>query len=438
MRKKILTIALLLVLPFFVTACTLQDLPVIGKLISKVPSPATGSGTVNVWGLWENPEVLDVAIAKYKEANKNVNVNYDDRSVIKPDQYKDTVVTRLNQNDVPDVVVIHSSWVPALKSYLSPMPSGLMSTQDYTSKYYPVASKNAVLDNKIYAVPVYYDGLMLVYNKKHFAEVEQINPPTGWEELRKLALSLTKRDEKGNLVRAGAAIGAADNIDFFSDILGLLFAQAGVQYPNELDSTKAVDALTYYTLLYNDGMWNNSMPEASVAFAQEKVSMIFIPSWNLLDIIKSRPDLDIGVAPVPQALPENPVSWGSFWMFAVPEKSTNKEAAWNFIKYLASDEAQLTMYSKASTYRTYGAPFASVSLAGQIKGSANAKYLAPLLDTAPFSVTDELAARSGNMVQVTALKEAVDSLIFLSPDKRPLPIEALKIVKQKIMNPTKK
>jgi maltose-binding protein MalE len=56
----------------------------------------------------------------------------------------------------------------------------------------------------------------------------------------------------------------------------------------------------------SDGVWNTSFPEASKAFSAGKVSMIFVPTWNLLDIVRANPGMNIGVAPVPQLLLKTP------------------------------------------------------------------------------------------------------------------------------------
>jgi ABC-type glycerol-3-phosphate transport system substrate-binding protein len=285
MRNKLLTIALLVILPFFVTACTLKDLPYIGKLFGGSTTTVNKAATIKIWGLWENPEVMDALIAKYKEKNPDVTFVYDDRSILNPTQYRDTLFTRLDEEGDPpaDIVLVHNSWVPRIKDKLSPAPDSFMDVATYESTFYPSASDSAIVDNKIYATPFYFDGLSLVYNKAHFASVDQETAPTAWEEFRRLALSLTQKDKDGNLIRAGAAVGTSVNIDFFSDILGLMFAQAGVSVPADIDSKQAQDALSFYTTFVNeDGIWNASMPEASTAFAQEKVSMIFIPSWKLV------------------------------------------------------------------------------------------------------------------------------------------------------------
>ena len=49
-RQKIITTAFLLALPLFITACSLQDLPVVGKYFGGGGSVAIPV-TLNVWGL---------------------------------------------------------------------------------------------------------------------------------------------------------------------------------------------------------------------------------------------------------------------------------------------------------------------------------------------------------------------------------------------------
>ena len=157
--------------------------------------------------------------------------------------------------------------------------------------------------------------------------------------------------------------------------------------------------------------------------------MIFVPSWGVLDIIRARPDLEIGVAAIPQALPDNPVSWGSFWMFAVAGNSPNQKEAWEFINYITQNEQQLKTYDLALRYRTFGVPYASVELADQVSEAAAGKYIKPILDTAPFAKSGVLAGRAGNTFQTNILKEAVNSLITGEESTRPTVEEVLTTAK---------
>jgi len=211
-----------------------------------------------------------------------------------------------------------------------------MSVETYSTTFYPVAYQSTVANEKIYAIPLFYDGLALVYNKAHFAEVGQQSPPTAWEEFRRLALELSVYSDE-TLIRSGAAMGTADNIDHFSDVLGLMWSQANVSIPSEVDSSRAQDALTFYVnFAKEDGVWNTSFKEASLAFANGEVSMIFVPSC------------------VPQVSEEAPITWGSFWMEAVSAKSPNAQVAWDFLNFLAQKEQQLTFFDCLCSSRPSG------------------------------------------------------------------------------------
>ena len=437
MRNKLLLTVLIIAVPFLLTACTLQDLPVVGKFFGGSGGILPGGPvTLNVWGLWENPDVMQQLIAKYKETHPNVDIRYDDRSIMKASQYKETLVGRIGQPDVADVFLVHNTWVPSLRGSLAPAPSKVISEAQFTERYYPVAKDSAVFEGNVYAVPMYYDGIALVYNKKHFEEEGQLAPPTSWEEFRRLAFNLTKRDDKGVVTRAGAAMGTADNIDFFSDILGTFFAQAGVEVPDGIDSKPARDALAFYILFSkSDKGWDTTFPEASAACGQERVSMIFVPSWNLLDILKARPDLQVGVAPVPQATLDKPVSWASFWMYAVPSASPNKDAAWEFINFLAQEDSQLALFNAAANYRTYGAPFSLVSLKDQVSSGPYGNYLKPILETAIYAKSSQFASRAGNDTYTNALKDAVNAVLNSKEDIKVASETALKEAKAKIVTP---
>lgn len=416
MRNKILTLALLLLLPFLLTACSIKDLPVIGGLFGG--SGSTGKArTLTMWGLWEKPDVMSILIKKYQETHPNITINYEDRSIVNANDYKDRIFTHAREKaEGADIVIVHGSWVPRLYPALIPIPSKLMTPQKYSDLFYPSAAESAVFQGKVYAVPAYYDGLVLLYNKKHFEEAGQRVPPTAWEEFRRLALQLsvyTGDTNNRTLTRAGAAIGNSSNNEHFSDILGLLFAQAGVKVPADLDTKAAQDALVFYTnFIKEDGIWSDSFPEATTAFAQGKVSMIFVPAWRIVDILAAVPDLSFGVAMVPQVSSDTPVTWSTYWMYAVPAASGNSAAAWDFLNFLMQEDQQLSQFSEASKTRSFGAAYSLKSLAPQL---ASNEYLAPLLSTAPFGKSYEIAGRAGNKKQTDALKEAVDAILSGSP-----------------------
>ncbi len=435
-KYKIRTLALLSFMPFLLTACTLQDLPVIGQFFS---GGSSGPVELTMWGLWEKDFVYSSLLSEYKKESPNTSLKYQDMSVLNLNglfEYKRRVFSRLGQEEwEADVVMVHNSWLPRMiaAGYLEPMPKNMISASKYAELFYPAAVESAVSGENVYAIPAYYDGLVLVYNREHFAEINQETAPTAWEEFRRIAISLTQFDvnKPDNMIRAGAAVGAADNIAHFSDILGLMWAQAGVQFPEGIDSIPAQDALSFYVSLMKDHkVWRSDFPEATTAFVNGQVSMIFVPSWQILDILNSNPNMDIGVAPVPQALPNNPVNWASFWTYVVPKNSKHKGASWQFLNYLTTEQSQKILFEEGSKVRVFGAPYSLVSLSGDL---LNDRYLGAIMQSAPTATSTELASRSGNRLQEEALKAAIQGMTraggALKVD------EALKIAKDAILNP---
>ncbi|EKD96090.1 MAG: hypothetical protein ACD_24C00192G0004, partial [uncultured bacterium] len=124
MNRIRLTVLLILV-SLVLTACSIQDVPVIGRLFGGGGGGVETSKpvTLTVWGLWESPEVVQALINKYQELRPNVTINYDDRSILKIDDYKDRIFSSAGQTIEADVVMVHNSWVARLKETMVPMPS---------------------------------------------------------------------------------------------------------------------------------------------------------------------------------------------------------------------------------------------------------------------------------------------------------------------------
>ena len=82
-------------------------------------------------------------------------------------------------------------------------------------------------------------------------------------------------------------------------------------------------------------------------FIQGKVAMKIDGVWTLANLAKFGRDLSFGVAPNPMpqkrideltsAGKEAKISWSGGWAYAIPSTAKNKQAAWEFIRFLTSD-----------------------------------------------------------------------------------------------------
>jgi len=341
------------------------------------------------WGLWEPVNVMETIIAEYQKNHPKIKISYSQES---PQDYRERLQSAFARGEGPDIFRFHHTWVPMLKSELALLPTEMIEEEDY----YPVVAKNLKRGESFYGVPLMIDTLALFINDDIFRAAGK-TPPATWEEFQKVALELTVRDERGRIQTAGAALGITDNIDHWSDILGLMMLQNGVDM-KKVDSTigadgrnLGVDALTFYTLfsrVYK--VWDETLPSSTLAFAGGKLAMYFGPFWRVLNIKEANLNLNFRILPVPQLSGAN-IAWASFWTEGVWEKSENKKEAVEFLKYLSSKEVLEKLYQAESQLRLFGELYPRIDMAGLL--SAN-PLLAPFLSQAPNAQSWYLCSRT--------------------------------------------
>ncbi len=327
--------------------------------------------TLTYWGLWEPKSVMEPIIADYERQHPNIKIVYKMQS---SKNFRTRLQTAIQQKTGPDIVRIHNTWLPMLINYLVPAPNNLLTQQDLND-FYPVFRRDFIFQNQVYALPLMIDGLALYYNVDIFQQAH-LQPPTDWNELRKLAYNLTVRDPKTHAIkRAGVALGTTDNIPHWSDILGLLMLQNSAN-PGKPDTQQVYDALVFYTIFSTkDKVWDVSQPNSIYAFASGSVAMILAPSWQAAQIKQLNPNLDFKVIPTP-TLPDTNIAWATYWAEAVTKASQHPQEAWQFLKYLSSPEVLQKLYQQESLLRGYGEPYPRQSMASLLeKDPINAAFV---------------------------------------------------------------
>ncbi len=315
--------------------------------------------TITYWGLWENEATVKSLIADFEATHPKIKVTYVKQS---HRQYRERLQGAVGRGDGPDVFRFHNTWVPMFRNELSPAPETVMSTQEFASTFYPVASADLVGGQAIYGMPVMIDGLGLYYNEDLFAAAG-VTPPSTWEELLAIVPKLTVRTENAILTSA-IALGTSGNVEHFSDILATMMMQNGAKL-SAPTGAQAEEALVFYRKFSNPSdpvyTWNDTLDNSISAFASSKVAMILAPSWRVFDIKQLNPALRFKVVPIPQ-LAGNTVTWASYWVEGVSAKSKYKEQAWEFVNFLTSSEATTKLFTEASKTRLFGELYARVDL----------------------------------------------------------------------------
>ncbi len=359
------------------------------------------------WGLWEPEEVMQPVIDEFEQENPDISVRYIKQS---PISYRERLQNAINSGNGPDVFRFHATWVPMLTDSLAPVPASVMSSAEFQQTFYPSATELLQHEGQFVGLPIEYDGLMLFYNQEILKAANE-TPPKTWAQLKNLASKLTLK-EGNKIVRAGVALGTAENTDHFSDILGLLMLQNGADL-TQPSSAEVRDALIFYTsFVKSDKVWSETLPNSTTAFARGEAAMMFAPSWRAHEIKGINPELKFATAPVPQVAESNQVAWASFWAEGVSLKSKHQEAAWRFLKFLVAKETQKTLFSQASKTRLFGEPYSNVQLASEL---ANDPLLGALMSDAPKAKSWYLCSNTFdnglNKQMISYYKDAVNAIL---------------------------
>lgn len=378
------------------------------------PGVGPGKAPLTYWGLFEGQDVFKPVINDYTGTHPNVTIDYSQKSYSTLAQYKETVLTRLKEGKAADILRIHSSWLKQFVPYLSPLPAKVMSKDEFANTFYPAAREALTVNGEIYGIPLHYDGLVLLANKK-LLDGAGVKFPSNWLEFRDAATKLTEpplleRSGGNKITQAGAALGVASNIPHAADILSLMFLQAGLKIPDDINSPSAVETLTFYNIFFKtDKVWDESLPPSILAFSRGQVAFIFAPAWRILEIKNLNPGLEIQVGSVPQITDSedkisNEVQLASFWVEVVPKTSKFKDTAYDFLKFASSSDSLKKMYAIESSGRLFGEAYPRKDMASLLSGDP---YLGPLLAGAPKAHPAITVDGSGNDPLIDVLNKAI-------------------------------
>jgi len=358
------------------------------KFFTRGRSTAPGKEVeLTYWGLWEPNSVMNGVIVQFEADHPGIKIKYEMRS---PRGYKAKLQNALNGGEGPDIFRLHHTWAPLLSKEMSPVPGPIKEKLGLETNYFSVITRALQYQGCYYALPLMTETLALYYNKDLLDQVGGKLPRTWWG-LQKLAKQITKTSADDRISTAGVALGTTNNVDHFSDIIGLMILQDGGN-PAKPDE-RVENVLKYYTqFATKDKVWDETLPNSTLQFAAGKLGFYFAPSWRYHEIKAANPGLNFGISTVPQ-LPESReidweaaeageaeltnINWASFWVEGVSVNSPYQEQAWEFLGYLASAEGLGLFHQVASQLRDFGEIYPLKSLANN-ELSAN-PYLTPFI-----------------------------------------------------------
>ncbi|BBH20676.1 sugar ABC transporter substrate-binding protein [Paenibacillus baekrokdamisoli] len=271
--------------------------------------------------------------------------------------------TRLASNDAPDIFALHA--INEIPSYYKAGYLEDLSNQPFVGKLLEsVKPSVTTTDGKIVAVPLETLSWGYLYNKKIFTDLG-LKPPMTLIEMKAVIEKLKankitpfelsyKESWIPQLVlplAAGALINTVDK-DFVARM-----------NKDEGSFTEMKAMFNIFDLINANGTdkaLEVGGDDGAAAFANGKAAMWLQGPWYAETILKSNPNLDFGVAPLP--INDDPkatlINLSASTSLAVSPTSKNKEVALDFINYVLDDQAsnaffQSLKFNPIATIHTY-------------------------------------------------------------------------------------
>lgn len=318
------------------------------------------------WGMFNTKEVIQPIIDKYQTLHPNVTIHYEQKEVGKDNPvvaYEQDLRNAFAAGNAPDMFELQNMMIPKYQSLLEPLPDADTHLVD---DYFDVLSQDALIDNKLYALPYSIDSLALYYNKRLLNDAKIANPPRTWDEFDEAVQKLRKLNDTGQFIQSGAAIGGYSNINRATDILSLFLLQQGTSITDKTNGNLVWDNtatdptgnkvskpgftglkkyLRYTNPVESVYTWNNAQDYSFDAFAQEKVGMIISYAYALPIILDNNPKMQLGIAAIPQPKDaDQKITFANYWLETVSGASKHKDVAWDFVKFATNTE-NVKLYS---------------------------------------------------------------------------------------------
>ncbi|OGY41448.1 MAG: hypothetical protein A2Y82_00850 [Candidatus Buchananbacteria bacterium RBG_13_36_9] len=369
LHNKKLVIVIVIVIVLITTGAMCQQLP--ENLKEGKPQPIT----LQYWKVFEESYNVGDLLADYQKLHPYVSINYRNFTA---EEYENGLIRAFAEDRGPDIFSVHTKDMNKYKNLLTPMPAQInlqyqiqrgtlkkeiftetrsqntLTIKDLRTLFPEVVYNNQVIDGQIYGLPLSIDTLVLFYNRDLLNNAGIINPPKTWDQFSEQVFKLTKTDIRGEIIQSGAAIGTADNVSRYFDILSLLMLQNGTIMandqgvamfnqipPNYARSIKpGTEALNFYASYASPAnqvyTWNDFMPNSLTAFMSGKTAFMLGYAYNIPTIKAQAPKLSFGIAPAPQ-IAQPAVNYANYWAEAVSKKSQHQDEAWDFIIFITTN-----------------------------------------------------------------------------------------------------
>lgn len=311
------------------TLCIISSLLVLQGCGSEESVEEPEKKELELWHYWDVPQNqkhLEDLVEEFNQAQKEVEIKV---SYIPDEDFKKQLALAMAENTMPDIALVDSSDFQFLHN-MKPFAE-LTGEISELGDYLPQALEPCTIDGKIYGQPFGVNCTALFYNKEILEEYG-CEVPSNWQKFRETAKKISSSSI------SGFAITALSTEESMYEFLPILWSMGGDIH--KINDAASVQAFEFLNEMEQEGSLSRqsislTMGDLTNQFIQGKIAMMFNSSMAIDSIEEEAPNLEFGVAPIPEGESQVTVAGGE--ILAVADNS-NKEDAVKFLEFLAESK----------------------------------------------------------------------------------------------------
>lgn len=311
----------------------------------------TTEGTVEVWGT--------IPFGTMQPYIDSITTN-DLRVVYKVKNnatYESELINALAAGNGPDLFIMPHENILRHTDKIFEVPYTSFPQADYQDIYID-ESKLFLTDTGVIAFPLYVDPLVMYYNKHLLASAFLLDVPEFWDQFLEFAPEITVANQNGEVDISAVALGTFDNLFHAKGLISVLLMQNGNPLVGTNSATgykvstlglnndlaeQAIQALEFFTSFAQFGndnySWNEALPVSRDMFIAGDLGVYFGKASEIETIRNKNPNLDFGVALLPQLRDSTrKITYGSMLGVAVNKQTTNVAGAISIASKLAGKD----------------------------------------------------------------------------------------------------
>ncbi|MEV4287154.1 extracellular solute-binding protein [Nonomuraea bangladeshensis] len=301
---------------------------------------AKASGTITMWAMGNEGELLPDFVKKFEEANPGVKV---DVTAVPWDSAYQKFQTAIAAGNVPDLAMMPG--LPVFKDAFAPVPDAID-----TKGMYPGAVSTGTIGGQLLEVPWYVDVRVLYYRTDLAKKAGWDKPPATWDELRQLAKDMQQK--------AGADWGIRLPAGMTGSFLSTMWMpwSNGAELMNAdrtawtLDTPEFATAYEYLASYFKQGIADQNADPAPATtvkdFLSGKTPMVVDgPYVRAALATAAGKEFASKYATVPLPKGKSSTSFVGGANLVVFKAAKNPDSAWKLVQWLSQAQTQAAWYA---------------------------------------------------------------------------------------------